>query len=55
MCPLCEIESDRIEYVLRCGRDTDRYIRNNAEEEREEVVQTYGENKRKREERRGKV
>ena len=31
LCPLCEIEADRIEYVLRCGRDTDRYIRNNAE------------------------
>ena len=55
LCPLCEIEADRTEYVLRCGRDTDTNIRNNAEEEREKVVQIYRENKRKREERIGKV
>ena len=43
--------------MLTCGRDTDRKqrnIRNNAEEEWEEVVQIYRENKRKREERREK-
>ena len=43
---------------LDCGRDTDRKqrnIRNNTEEEWEEVVQIYRKNKRKREERREKV
>ena len=37
--------------MLRCGGDTDRKqrnIRNNTEEEWEEVVQIYRENKRKR-------
>ena len=58
LCPLCEIEEDTTENVLRCGRDTDRKqrnIKNNTEEEWEEVVQIYRENKRKREERREKV
>ena len=54
LCPLCEIEEDTTEHVLKCGRDTDRKqrnIKNNAEEEWEEVVEMYSENKRKREER----
>ena len=58
MCPLCEIEEDTTEHMLRCKRYTDRKprnIKNNTEEEWEEVVQIYGENKRKREERREKV
>ena len=57
LCPLCEIEEDTIEHVLRCGRDTDRKQRNtkNNTEEQDEVVQIYRENKRKREERREKV
>ena len=44
--------------MLRCGGDTDRKqknIRNNTEEEWEEVVQIYRENKRKIEERRETV
>ena len=44
--------------MLRCGGDTDRKqknIRNNTEEEWEEVVQIYRENKRKRDGRREKV
>ena len=56
--PLCEIEEDKTEHMLRCGRDTDRKqrnIKNNTEEEWEEVVQIHKENKRKREERRKKV
>ena len=56
--PLCEIEEDTIEHVLRCERDTyrkKRNIKNNTEEEWEEIVQIYRENKRKREERREKV
>ena len=28
LCPLSEIEEDTTEYVLRCGRDTDRKQRN---------------------------
>ena len=58
LCPLCEIEEDTTEHVLRCKRYTDRKpmnIKNNTEEEWEEVVQIYRENKRKREERREKV
>ena len=58
LCPLCEIEEDTREHVLRCGRDTDRNqrnIKNNTEEEWEEVVQICKESKRKREERREKV
>ena len=60
LCPLCEIEEDTTEHVLKRGRDTDRKQRNikkkkNAEEEWEEVVQIFRENKRKREERREKV
>ena len=58
LCPLCEIEEDTTEHVLRCKRYTDRNprnIKNNTEEEWEEVVQIYRENKRKREERREKV
>ena len=58
LCPLCEVEEDTTEHVLRCGRDTgrkQRNIKNNTEEEREVVVQIYRENKRKREERREKV
>ena len=46
------------EHVLKCGRDTDRKernIRNNTEEEWEEVLQIFRENKRKREETREKV
>ena len=56
--PLCKIEEDTTEHMLRCGRDTDRKqrnIRNNTEEKWEEVVLIYRENKRKREERREKV
>ena len=58
LCPLCEKGEDTAEHVLKCGRDTDRKqrnIRNNIEEELEEVVQIFRENKRKREERREKV
>ena len=58
LCPLYEIEEDTTEHVLRCERDTDgkqRNFKNNTEEEWEEVVQIYRENKRKREERREKV
>ena len=54
LCPLCEIENDTIEHVLKCGRDTDRKqrnIKNNIEGEQEEVVHIFRENKRKREER----
>ena len=43
MCPpFCEIEEDTTEHVLRCGGDTtdrkQRNIKNNTEEEWEEVV-----------------
>ena len=56
LCPLCEIEEDTTEHVLRCGRDADSKQRNiKYNEEREEVVQIHRENKRKREERREKV
>ena len=58
LCPLCKIEEYKTEHVLRCGRDTDRKqrnIKNNTEEEWEEVVQIYRENKRKIEERRETV
>ena len=58
LCPLCKIEEDTTEHVLRCGRDTNRKqrnIKNNTEEEWDEVVQIYRENKRKREERKEKV
>ena len=51
--PLCEIEDDATEHVLKCGKDTyrkQRNIKNNTEEEWEEVVQIFRENKRKREE-----
>ena len=56
--PLYETEGNRTEYVLRCGRDTDRKKRsigNKTEEEWEEVVQICRENKRKREKRRDKI
>ena len=44
LCPLCEIEEDATEHVLQCGGDTDRKqknIKNNTEEEWEEVVQIF--------------
>ena len=58
LCPLCEMEDDATEHVLRCGRDTDRKqrnIKNNIEEKQEEVLDIFRENKRKREERIEKV
>ena len=43
LCPLCEIEEDTTEHVLRYGRDTDRKqqrnIKNNTAEEWEKVLQ----------------
>ena len=42
--PLCEIEDDTTEHVLKRGRGTDRKqrtIKNNTEEEWEEVVQIF--------------
>ena len=58
LCPLCEIEEDTTKHLIKCGRATERKqknIKNNTEEEYEEVVEVYRENKRKREERREKV
>ena len=52
---LRETEYNTAEQVLQCGRDVDRKeanIKDNTEEEWEEVVQIFRENKRKREERR---
>lgn len=48
------------QHGLYCGRDEDRNksktnIKDNMEEEWEELVQIFGENKRKREEKGGKV
>ena len=57
LCPLCEIE-DTTEHVLNWGINTDKRqknIKNNTEEEWEEVVQIFRESKRKREKRREKV
>ena len=52
---LRETEYNTAEQVLQCGRGVDRKeanIKDNTEEEWEEVVQIFRENKRKREERR---
>ena len=49
MCPLCEIK-DTTEHVLNWGINTDKRqknIKNNTEEEWEEVVQIFRENKKK--------
>ena len=57
-CPLCEKEDSKTEHVLQCERDEDRKQRNmkdNNDEEWEEVVQIFKENRRKREKRREKV
>ena len=49
---LCEKEDDTTEHALQCGRDEDRKQRNikdNTDEEWEDVVQIFKENKRRRE------
>lgn len=55
---LCEKEDDTTEHALQCGRDEDRKqknIKDNTDEEWEDVVQIFKENKRRREKRREKV
>ena len=51
LCSLCQIEDDTTEHVFGCGGDRDgkqRNIKNNAEEEWEEVVQIFRKKQKKK-------